>query len=149
MDSAYFDVLYKETMARFDQIFPPSRARKPTNREKDFHSRGTIKKQCKHCRNEISESLIIKHSIVPDDILKKLGLRNVEVIDLCLTCNRAIHDWNVHNVSWVIRDKTNRLKAKSLIIVAKEYLSAYHNFFQNIQNDSYNTKKLLPQISSI
>ena len=149
MDSEYFDVLYKETMARFDQIFPASKAMKPTDREKNFRSRDIIKKQCKHCRNEISESVLIKHSIVPNDISKQLGLENTEVIDLCFTCHRAIHDWNVHNVSWVIRDKTNRFKAKPLIIVAKEYLSAYHNFFQNIQNDSYNTKKLLPQISSI
>ncbi len=148
MDSAYLDVLYKETMARFDQIFSSSRAMKSTDREKNFLSRGTKKQQCKHCRNESNKAVLIKHSIIPNDISKQLRLENVEVIDLCFTCHRTIHDWNIHSVSWVIRDKTNRLKAKPLIEVAKEYESAYQDFFQNKLPHGYNRKQLIPQSSS-
>lgn len=149
MGSAYLDVLYKETMEKFDQIFPSSGSMKSTDREECSLSRGIKKKQCKHCGKKINKAVLIKHSIVPNDISKQLGFENVKVIDLCFMCHRAIHDWNARSVSWVIHDNTNRLKAKPLIEVAKEYESAYQNFFQNKLNNVYNAKQLLPQISSV
>ena len=149
MDSANLDTLYQQTMARFDQIFPPSKSMKSTDRKTGFLSHGIKKKQCKHCGNEINNPALIKHSIVPNDISKQLGLENVKVVDLCFMCHRAIHDWNARSVSWVIHDKTNRLKAKPLVEVAKEYESAYQDFFQNKLNGVCDTKQLLPQISSV
>lgn len=149
MDSANLDKLYQQTMAKFDQIFPPSRSAKPIDRKSGFLSNAIKKKQCKHCGNEINKAVLIKHSIVPNDISKQIGLENVKVVDLCFTCHRAIHDWNASSVSWVIYDKTNRLKAKPLSKVAKEYEAAYQNFVKNKLNESYNTKQLLPQISSV
>ena len=125
-------------MARVDRILPSVRSTKSTDRKLDSPSKSTIKKQCRNCGNEINEAFLIKHSIIPNDISKQIGLENVEVVDLCFTCNRAIHDYNAVIVSWVVRDKTNRLKAKPLIEVAKEYESAYQNFAKNKLNESYN-----------
>jgi hypothetical protein len=149
MDSTYLDALYEDTMARFDQIFPSLKYMKSTDRKVNIQSFRINKKQCEHCGNEINEVALIKHSIIPNDISKQLGLENVKTVDLCFTCHRAIHNWNAQRVSWVKRDKTNRSKAKSLIEVAEEYLSAHYDFFYNKLKHGYNPKQLLPQLSSV
>jgi hypothetical protein len=149
MDSTYLDALYEETMARFDQIFPSLKSMKSTDRKVNIQSFRINKKQCEHCGNEINKVALIKHSIIPNDISKQLGLENVKVLDLCFTCHRAIHDWNAPRISWVVRDNTNRLKSKPLMEVAKEYESAYQDFLKTTLNDGYNPGQLLPQLSSV
>ena len=148
MGSVNFDSLYEQTMARFDQICPPSGLEKKDDGKTGHLSHCTMKQPCNHCGNDISTTLLIKHSIVPDYISEQLGLENIKAVDLCFKCHRAIHDWNARSISWVIHDKTNRLRAKPLTDVAQEYVSAYEDFFQNKLPHGYNTKQLIPQSAS-
>ena len=148
MDAVSLDSLYEQTMARFDQIFPSSGSEKTDNRKTGYLSHGTMKQQCNHCGNDINTTLLIKHSIVPDDISEQLGLENIKAVDLCFKCHRAIHDWNTRNISWVIHDKTNRFIAKPITDVAEEYVSAYQDFYKNKLPHGYNTKQLIPQSAS-
>jgi hypothetical protein len=148
MDSVSLDSLYEQTMAKYDQIFPPSGSEKTDNRKTGYLSHGTMKQQCNHCGNDINTTLLIKHSIVPYDISEQLGLENIKAVDLCFKCHRAIHDWNARSISWVIHNRTNRLRAKPLIDVAEEYVSVYQDFFQNKLPHGFNTKQLIPQGSS-
>ena len=145
MGSVSLDSLYEQTMARFDQILRSSGSGKSDDRKTGYGSHSTMKQQCKHCGKDINITAIIKHSIVPYDISKQLGLENIEAVDLCFKCHRAIHDWNARSISWVIHNKTNRLRAKSLTDVAKEYVSAYQDFYQNKLTHGYNTKQLIAQ----
>ena len=149
MDSVNLDSLYEQTMARFDQLFPPSTSRRSYGRDTGHQSHSTTTQQCNLCKKSIKTNTLIKHSIVPYDISKKLGLESIKAVDLCFKCHRAIHKWNTRKVSWVIHDKTNRSRAKPLTDVAQEYVSAYQALYQRKLPRAQSTKELAPQGASV
>jgi hypothetical protein len=149
MDAANLEAFYREMMSRFDQMLPSPNATKPIAHRSGRPGNATLEKRCAHCGNIAENTVLIEHTIVPEDIAQKIGLLNNKTVALCFACHRTLHDWYAHNVSWVMYNEPNRLKAKPLLEVAMEYESAYNDFVITKLGQSLDEERLPARISSV
>lgn len=138
------DLLYSETMSKFNQLWQVSESGQSRRQRVDSQDNSLVERRCEFCQKSHPATHMIKHHIVPEDIVVKVGLERDRIVELCFSCHRALHNWNNRNVSWVYHDeKTRRHKAKSLAEIAREYESAYWKFMEESLKQDYPEKSAI------
>jgi hypothetical protein len=87
------------------------------------------KKACQLCGGEVEPEAVVKHYVVPKEIMEQAGIQRSKIVRLCPNCYEELQRWYTAKVADMTYDtEIKRFRAKSPLEMVKEYKIAYQRF---------------------
>lgn len=84
---------------------------------------------CQLCGEEVDVQSIVKHLVVPKEIMEQARMRRARIIRLCPKCNAEIQTWYKAKVAKTTYDtQIKKFRERLPAEMVKEYEGAYNRF---------------------
>ncbi len=114
---------------RFDRLFQAPAQQELEELAQRLQKQTIRNKICQVCGHFSPLGFLIVHHIVPEHLVRQMGITDSKTAELCLYCHQAVHSlYAKRMISMPYDPETKRFKPKTAPEIVREYETAYQDF---------------------
>jgi len=84
---------------------------------------------CQLCGNEVSAVTIVKHNVVPKEVMEQARMLRAKIVRICPKCSTELNAWYKAKIDKNIYDaQLKRFRVRLPVELVKEYEGAFNRY---------------------